>query len=123
MSTPTDGPALVANPDLLTLELKTAHELDDVREGEPQAFYTELYSDDVAETGVWEVTPGEFAGDKFGASEVMLVLKGEATITSEDGTTIELRPGVSFVTPDGWRGRWKVRETVRKMYVIWKHAA
>ncbi len=118
---PSPGPALVANPDLLTLELTTPHALDDVREGEPQAHYCELYADDVVESGVWEVTPGEFAGDKIGASEIMLVLKGEATITSEDGTAIELRPGVSFVTPDGWRGRWHVRETVRKMYVIWKH--
>ena len=27
----------------------------------------------------------------------------DATITSDDGTTLELRPGVSFVTPDGWK--------------------
>lgn len=115
-------PALVSHPDLLALELDTPHPLDDVREGEPRAAYTELYADDVAECGVWEVTPGEFAGDKIGASELMYVLEGEATITSEDGSSIELRPGVSFVTPDGWRGRWHVRETVRKHYVIWRRA-
>lgn len=115
-------PALVANPDLLTLTLETPHPLDDVREGEPAAAYNELYTDDTVEIGVWEVTPGEFAGDKIGASEVMYVLAGEATITSDDGTTLELRPGVSFVTPDGWRGRWQVRERVRKLYVIRKHA-
>jgi uncharacterized cupin superfamily protein len=116
-------PALVANPDLLTLALETPHPLDDVREGTPVAAYNELFRDDTVELGVWEVTPGEFAGDKIGASEVMYVLEGDATITSEDGTTLELRPGVSFVTPDGWRGRWKVREKVRKLYVIWTHGA
>jgi uncharacterized protein len=116
-------PALVANPDLLTLALESPHPLDDVREGAPEAAYHELYRDDAVELGVWEVTPGEFAGDKLGASEVMYVLEGDATITSEDGTTLELRPGVSFVTPDGWRGRWKVREKVRKLYVIWTHGA
>jgi uncharacterized cupin superfamily protein len=116
-------PALVANPDLLTLALETPHVLDDVREGDPAAAYHELYRDDHVEIGVWQVTPGEFAGDKIGASEVMYVLEGDATITSEDGTTLELRPGVSFVTPDGWRGRWKVREQVRKLYVIWTHGA
>lgn len=116
-------PALVANPDLLTLALETPHPLDDVREGDPAAAYNELYADGTVEIGVWEVTPGEFAGDKLGASEVMYVLEGDATITSEDGTTLELRPGVSFVTPDGWRGRWKVREKVRKLYVIWTHGA
>ena len=51
------------------------------------------------------------------------MLEGDATITSDDGTTLELRPGVSFVTPDGWKGRWRVRESVRKLYVIWKHAS
>lgn len=116
-------PALVANPDLLTLALETPHPLDDVRDGRPAAAYSELFRDGTVEIGVWEVTPGEFAGDKVGASEVMYVLEGDATITSADGTTLELRPGVSFVTPDGWRGRWKVREKVRKLYVIWTHGA
>jgi uncharacterized protein len=41
-------------------------------------------------------------------------------VTSEDGTTAELRPGVWFVARAGWRGRWHVRETVRKLYVIWR---
>jgi uncharacterized cupin superfamily protein len=45
--------------------------------------------------------------------------RGQAA-TTEDGATVELRPGVSLVAPAGWRGRWDVRETVRKTYVIWQ---
>ena len=30
----------------------------------------------------------------------------------------EVRPGVALTVPPGWRGRWEVRETVRKTYVI-----
>jgi EutQ-like cupin domain len=41
-------------------------------------------------------------------------LSGEATVTSDDGTTVELRPGATFVARAGWRGHWKVRQTVRK---------
>jgi uncharacterized cupin superfamily protein len=49
----------------------------------------------------------------------MHVLCGEATVTSDDGATVELRAGVAFVARSGWRGRWDVRETLRKTYVIW----
>jgi uncharacterized protein len=50
----------------------------------------------------------------------MYVLRGEGTVTSADGATLELRPGVSFVARPGWRGSWHVRETIRKIYVIWQ---
>jgi uncharacterized cupin superfamily protein len=29
-----------------------------------------------------------------------------------------VRPGVALTVPSGWQGRWEVRETVRKTYVI-----
>lgn len=45
---------------------------------------------------------------------------GTAVATAGGVTTIELRPGVSFVARPGWRGEWHVRETVRKIYVIWR---
>lgn len=82
--------------------------------GDPRASACELYRDDLVECGVWEVTPGEFAGANAGFGEHMYVLYGEATVTSEDGATVELRPGVTFVARAGWRGRWEVRETVRR---------
>ena len=87
--------------------------------GEPRAFVTELYRDDIVQCGVWEVTPGVFAAENAGFAEHMHVLRGEATVTSDDGTTAELRTGVAFVAGAAWRGRWDVRETLRKTYVIW----
>jgi EutQ-like cupin domain len=69
---------------------------------------------------VWEVTPGEFLGENLEFSEHVHILGGEATVTSEDGTSVELRPGVSFLTQAGWRGAWSVRKTVRKIYVVWR---
>jgi uncharacterized cupin superfamily protein len=79
-----------------------------------------LYADDAVEIGLWSCTPGSFPGAKDGIGEHMLILAGDATITGADGTSIDLAPGVSFVQPDGWRGRWVIRETVVKQYTIWK---
>jgi uncharacterized protein len=118
MTTPLE-PALVSHRDALALELEPDDPLA-VTRGDPRASAMELYRDDVVECGVWEVTPGEFAGENAGFGEHMYVLRGEATVTSDDGTTVELRPGVSFVARAGWHGTWDVRETVRKIYVIWK---
>lgn len=111
--------SLVTLDDALAVELRPGEPLA-VRSGEPRASMLELYRDDVVECGVWEVTPGEFAGENVGFGEHMHVLCGEATVTSEDGATAELHAGVSFVARAGWRGHWEVRETLRKIYVIWK---
>jgi uncharacterized protein len=111
--------ALIGRDEALALELGADDPLAVVA-GEPRASVLELYRDDVVEFGVWEVTPGEFAGENAGFAEQMHVLCGEATVSSEDGATVELRPGVSFIARAGWRGRWVVRETVRKLYVIWR---
>jgi uncharacterized cupin superfamily protein len=117
--TPPLPPALVSHRDALALQLQPDEPVAVVR-GDPRASVLELYRDDVVECGVWEVTPGEFAGENDGFGEHMHVLCGDATVTSEDGATVELRPGVSFVARAGWRGNWDVRETVRKIYVIWR---
>jgi uncharacterized protein len=69
---------------------------------------------------VWGVTPGTFIGENIGFGEHMYVLKGQATITNADDTTLELHPGISFVALPGWRGRRQVHETLRKIYVIWR---
>jgi uncharacterized cupin superfamily protein len=114
----TPPPALVSHSDALALELQPDDPLT-VTRGDPRASVLELYRDDVVQCGVWEVTPGEFEGENAGFGEHMHVLAGDATVTSADGTTVELRPGVTFVARAGWRGRWDVRETVRKIYVIW----
>lgn len=110
--------SVVSRRDAMERELRPDKPLA-VTSGDPTASGLELYRDDVVECGLWEVTPGEFAGENSGFGEHMHVLCGEATVTSEDGTTVELRPGISFVARPGWRGRWNVRETVRKIYVIW----
>jgi uncharacterized protein len=114
-------PSLVSHDNPSALTLRPDRPLA-VTSGDPRASVSEMYRDDTVESGVWEVTPGEFAGENIGFAEHMYVLSGEATVASEDGGTVELRPGVTFVAREGWRGHWKVRQTLRKIYVIWTAA-
>jgi uncharacterized cupin superfamily protein len=53
----------------------------------------------------------------------MHFVAGEATIVGDDGVTHEIRPGTVLVVPDGWRGVWHIRTTVRKVYALWSTAA
>jgi uncharacterized cupin superfamily protein len=68
--------------------------------------------------GVWECTPGGWAIENRPDTEVVLVLSGRATLTSSGGEATEIGPGDVAVLPRGWSGRWDVRETLRKVYVV-----
>ncbi|MDQ1616404.1 MAG: uncharacterized protein QOJ60_2343 [Actinomycetota bacterium] len=118
--TETALPPLVSLADAMSAELQPDPDPPEATHGEANASYAELYRDDVVECGVWEVTPGVFPSSKDGVGEHMHILAGSATVTGDDGVSVELSPGVTWVAPDGWRGTWDVRETIRKVYVIWR---
>jgi len=90
-----------------------------VLEGDPRALVRELYGEGAGRSGLWEVTPGAFVAENDGFAEYMHILEGRGTVLSDDGSVLELQPGVKFIAPSGWRGRWVVTETIRKIYVIW----
>lgn len=85
--------------------------------GSPEASGVVLWKDERVETGVWECTPGAYPSRRDGQCEVMHVIAGDGTVTSEDGTVHALRPGAVVFLPDGWRGIFEIRATVRKTYV------
>ena len=72
---------------------------------------------DAASAGIWECTPGRFPSSRNGRHEVCVILSGQATVESEDGTSVLVRAGDTLVLADGWSGHWNVHETVRKVYV------
>ena len=74
--------------------------------------------DGITETGLWECTPGTFIATRVGYDEVCQILTGRSTVIGDDGVTLELVPGSSFVTPEGWTGKWIIHETTRKLFVI-----
>jgi len=78
-----------------------------------------LSDDGAVRTGIWECTPGTFASSRDGVCELMHFVAGDATIVDErDGTRHEIGPGTVLFVPDGWRGHWEIRRTVRKTYAI-----
>ncbi|GAB7003299.1 hypothetical protein JCM18899A_07700 [Nocardioides sp. AN3] len=106
-----------ASPELLTLTPRGPR--TPALAGTPVESVHVFHSDANGRTGVWECTPGRFDSVRSGDSELMHFVAGKGTITSADGTVHEIRPGVVLVAPDGWRGTWDIRETVRKVYTIW----
>ncbi|MFF4757672.1 cupin domain-containing protein [Streptomyces sp. NPDC001292] len=79
--------------------------------------------DGLVEVGVWECDPGHFTATREGYDEVCQVLTGSATVRTEGGADVELRPGATLTMPAGWRGTWQVHETLRKVYVVRTHGA
>jgi uncharacterized cupin superfamily protein len=72
---------------------------------------------DGAEAGIWECT----AGPSYWVqeeNEVIYVLSGTLTVTSDGGQPVTLGPGDVAVFPRGWRGPWELHATVRKVYVV-----
>ncbi|HEY3612297.1 MAG TPA: cupin domain-containing protein [Gaiellales bacterium] len=81
----------------------------------------ELSDDGTVRTGIWECTPGSFASARDGYCELMHFAAGDATIVDErDGTRHAIGPGSILFVPDGWRGRWEIRATVRKSYAMFQ---
>ena len=50
--------------------------------------------------------------------EIFVVLSGSGAVTFEDGSQIDLKPGVVVQLRAGDRTRWTIREPLRKVYVI-----
>jgi uncharacterized cupin superfamily protein len=70
------------------------------------------------EIGVWECTPGRFTADRTTSAEFCHFITGRVEMTHADGRKEILGPGDAIDLPLGWRGEWRVIETVRKLYVI-----
>ena len=67
------------------------------------------------EVGLWDAGPGSDADVEV--DEVFLVLAGRGTVTFEDGSALDLAPGVVVRLHEGDRTRWDVTERLRKLYV------
>ncbi len=112
-------PASVYDASPATTPLSSRGPRTAVLAGTPVEAVRVLHTDAGGRSGIWECTPGRFESARSGDAELMHFIAGEGTITTADGTVHDIRPGVVFVAPDGWRGTWDVRQTVRKIYTIW----
>ena len=67
--------------------------------------------------GVWEATPGKWR-IVYEEWEFCHILSGRSVIARDDGETLAVSAGDSFVLRPGFIGTWEVLETTRKEYVI-----
>ena len=77
-----------------------------------------IHAGGTVEIGVWECTPGRFTADRTASAEFCHFIAGRVEMTHADGRTQILGPGDAINLPQGWKGEWRVIETVRKLYVI-----
>lgn len=68
-----------------------------------------------AEVGLWDASPGFM--DEVEADEVFLILAGTGTLSFEDHSSIELRPGVLVRLRAGDRTRWTIGSRIRQLYL------
>ena len=66
------------------------------------------------EVGLWEAGPG--TDTDVEVDEVFLVLSGAGSVTFDDASAIDLRPGVLIRLRAGDRTRWEITERMRKLY-------
>jgi len=69
------------------------------------------------ESGIWICTPG-FWTCHVTDDELCHFLQGRCTYIHESGEIIEIEPDTTAFFPKGWKGTCRVRETVRKVYMI-----
>ena len=78
----------------------------------------EIWADSKIDTGIWECTAGDFTAERKGTTEICTILSGSVTLEVEGRDPQRFGPGDVFVTPSGWKGIWRVHETLRKHYTI-----
>lgn len=91
--------------------------------GTPAAQTVVTSSTDAGETGLWRVTEGEFTTVHEGYVEFIHIVEGAGELVHDDGTMLNLEPGVTVTMADGWRGRWVIRQPLVKTYAILRTAS
>jgi uncharacterized protein len=61
-------------------------------------------------TGAWRVSYSEW--------EYCRILEGNARLTGDDGSVVEIGPGGNLIIEPGFEGVWENLTPVRKLYVI-----
>lgn len=69
------------------------------------------------ESGIWTCSPG-YWNCHVTSDEYCHFIAGRCTYTHESGETIEIEPDTLAFFPRDWKGTCRVRETMRKVYMI-----
>ncbi|WP_027211024.1 cupin domain-containing protein [Burkholderia sp. WSM2232] len=69
------------------------------------------------EAGIWECEPGK-SKRTVEKAEIVHILAGEASFTSEEGQVVNMRAGDTLFFPPMTKGYWEIRSKIRKVFVI-----
>lgn len=105
--------------DVLQVVLDTeAFDDDQVVVGTPDSGWLPVADLAGVEVGVWQMTPGVITDIE--ADEIFCVIAGSGMVEFLDPAAdpVELRPGVLVRLHAGWRTRWTIAQTLRKIAVV-----
>ena len=71
--------------------------------------------------GTWECEVGASRWEFTTRGEVIYVIKGSMTVHEDGGEPVLLAVGSSCIFPIGWKGKWTVHETLRKVFVVYRN--
>lgn len=78
--------------------------------------------DGKVEMGVFDAGPSEQDVKSYEEDEFMFFLQGGVTLTSADGTVLEVKAGEGVAMPKGWKGHWSTKG-YKKYYVTYANGA
>lgn len=77
---------------------------------------TLLETADGETSGLWRITPGVVTDTEV--EESFMVMTGKGHVSFEDGSRVELEPGVTHRFAGGEKTTWTIEETLLKAYWI-----
>ena len=97
-----------------------------VRETGPDGPATDVLllrsKDRKVEMGVFDAGPSEQDIEAYEDDEFMYFIDGGVTLTSADGTVLEVHAGEGVAMPKGWKGHWSTKG-YKKYYVTYTGGA
>ncbi|MEH3140843.1 MAG: cupin domain-containing protein [Mycobacterium kyogaense] len=69
--------------------------------------------------GSWRAEPYSEYIDAYPGDEYALVLEGSVTLSGDDGVTQTFSAGDAYVMRSGWRGEFRVTETLTKQFALY----
>jgi ethanolamine utilization protein EutQ len=70
-------------------------------------------------SGLSSFQGGQGSIDSYPVDEFMFFIKGGVTLTSADGTALQVRAGEAIYVPRGWKGTWNTKAGYTKFYVVY----
>lgn len=94
---------------------------ESLREGDPRERDLNHLSsaDEKFSVGSWTAEPYSEFIESYPGDEYARVLDGSVTLTGDDGVAQTFTAGDAYTMPIGWRGEFRVTETLTKQFALY----